>query len=74
VSDSFWDALFVALPATLAALITLIVTLRTHRQVQIVEKATNSLTNQLVASTKIVSHAAGVKEERERPRGADKKE
>ena len=48
------------------ALCTLCVTLWTNRKVERVHKATNSLTDRLVALTRLEAHAAGVKEERER--------
>ena len=34
--------------------------------VQVIEKATNSLTDRLVESTRIEAHAAGMKEEKEK--------
>ncbi len=39
-------------------------------KVEEVHKATNSLTDRLVETTRIEAHAAGMKEEQDRPRGA----
>lgn len=66
MSDAFWVAMFACLTSATAAIVTLVITLKTHKQVVKVEKATNSLTDRLVATTRIEAHAAGVLEEKER--------
>lgn len=59
-------ALVAALPPTLLALASLIATIKNIRKIEEVRHATNSLTDRLVESTRLESHAAGVKEEKDR--------
>jgi len=61
-----WIAAIAALPPTVLALASLIVGIRNSRKVEEVHRATNSLTDRLVASTKLEAHAAGIKEEQNR--------
>ena len=68
MSDTFWTAFFAGLPAAIAAVTTLVVAIKTQKQVEKVEKATNSLTDRLVQTTRTEAHAAGAKEERDRQR------
>jgi len=70
VSEALVVAIVTSVPPTLAAVVTLVVGLRSSRKiarrVEEVHRATNSLTDRLVASTRLEAHAAGIKEERER--------
>lgn len=73
MSEAFWTLFFATLPATLAALAALIVAivnaLKTNRiaeQVEVVHKATNSLTEKLVASTDKEAFARGMKAEKDK--------
>lgn len=68
-------AAIAAVPGTIAALATLIVSLRNGRKVEEVHRATNSMKDALVLLTEIEAHARGraqgVVEERERRRLED---
>jgi len=49
----------------LAAVGALLMSWRTNRKVEIVHKATNSLTERLVETTKIAAHAEGMKDQKD---------
>jgi hypothetical protein len=61
-----WIAALAAVPPTLLALASLVVGIRNSRKVEQVRHATNSLTEQLVAATRIASYAEGAAGERDR--------
>lgn len=62
------EALIIAILTAITSIATLIVALRSARKVEEVRHATNSLTDRLIASTKIASHAEGMADERSRAR------
>jgi hypothetical protein len=66
MSEPLILALVTSVPPTLAALATLVVALRGEKKIEKVHKATNSLTDRLLAATRIASHAEGVESERAR--------
>jgi hypothetical protein len=66
LSDTVLVAVLATIPPTLLGAAALVVALKTTKKVEQVHKATNSLTDRLVASTRVEAHAAGVKEEKER--------
>jgi len=66
MSEQVVVAFLASLPPTLLALATLVIGIRNTRKVEEVHKATNSLTDRLVASTKLEAHALGVREEKAR--------
>lgn len=62
MSEPVLIAFMASVPPTLLALATLVVSIKSSRKVEAVHKATNSLTDRLVASTALEAHAAGVKQ------------
>ena len=64
-----WAAFGSMLVSAFTAIVTAFILLRTKEigtKIELVHIATNSLTDRLVATTRLEAHAAGVKEERDR--------
>lgn len=80
ISDAVLIALIAGVPPTLTAAGALVVSMHTQEKVEEVHKATNSMKDALVASTRsealMEGHAEGVKDEKERrlPNRIDRKE
>lgn len=68
MSDQLLVAMIGALPATIASVAALLVSMRNGRKVEEVRKATNHMKDELVAITDKEAHARGVKDERKRRR------
>ncbi len=64
MSDNVLIAILAALPATIASVGALIVTIRTSGKVEAVHIATNSMKDALVAAALIEGHGKGVADER----------
>ena len=64
MSDAAWIALFTALPPTLAALATLISTLRANKKIAEIHTATNGMKAELEAVARKEGKAEGKLEER----------
>lgn len=71
ISEPVLIAVVSSMPPTLAAVAALVVGLKNARKVEQVHRATNSLTDRLVALTRLEAHAAGVKQGREERSLAD---
>lgn len=65
MTDAVQVALIVSVPSTIAALGTLIVSLRTHGQVVEVKKEMNGMQTKLLVSTGKEAYARGMKDEKE---------
>ena len=62
MSDAVILAIIAGVPATIAALGALIVSILTFRKTEVIHKATNSMKDALVAAATKEGHAAGVAE------------
>lgn len=62
ISDAVWLALVTSVPTTIAAIATLVVSIRSSRQINKVEVATNSMKDALVVATEKEALARGIKQ------------
>ena len=67
MSEAVQVAIVATSGPTLIGALTLFFQYRQGRKIEVIHKATNSLTDRLVETTRTEAHAAGVKEEKENP-------